>query len=918
MTDRHTACAVALTDDFWRRVAQDLRRFAEHCADGDLSALTVVVPRPALLVELRDGFAGAGVVAAPRGVALTDLTQEALLRFGPSQLRSELACRAELFAVLRRTAWLAQALGGPADPWQLAGDLRALVAELLATPATDSGSRFAAAAQSLYAGRAWSALSQEAQLVAAVLGAVRGDAHDPANARPAALRRLAAQSAAPLVLLPRPGPQAEMELLRAHWAGPVLDLSVDWAATGAHWARWAWPELTGEPAPAPLPERAVPFAAAWQARPAQLIAATTLEDEALAAAATVEAALRGGARRVAIVALDRLVARRTRALLERAGILVADEAGWKLSTTAAAAALMRWYDLVAGDARWVDLLDWLKAPAVYAADPLKGEALQALEATLRARAVLGGWGAIEQALRHELAHASDEDQPALQRASQWIGELAALARQTRNAGRWASQLEALDALDRAVGLFASLAQDVAGAKVLAQQQRLRAEKAIEGRYALTEWRAVLADALEQAEFVDAGTESRVAMVSLAGSWLRSFDAVVLVGADAEHLPAAPPADALLPTALRRELKLPDAAAARRAALVTLAALLARSPAASFTWQSRRNDAENLESPWLARLRALAAAAGLPDPVQPAAGLLAAHARTVASSGEPMPAPAAPALLPASISAGAYADLVACPYRYFALRMAQLAPLAEIDEDPAAQRVGEALHRALQRWHEAGGDSAPPDALASLQTQIDAAFAPLVDELPSYFAAARQWRHWAGEYLHWLATWSAKGWHFAQAEVRAERELSLPHGTLRLVGRIDRIDEWEHGGFAVLDYKTGGNIAALKEATREPAESPQLAFYCALLPEPPALAAYVALRAERAQFDLHTADDPGSLAQQLRERLTNQLNRIAQGSPLPAHGAAEVCERCEARGLCRRAYRVDGTGQDEVALERVSE
>jgi len=297
----------------------------------------------------------------------------------------------------------------------------------------------------------------------------------------------------------------------------------------------------------------------------------------------------------------------------------------------------------------------------------------------------------------------------------------------------------------------------------------------------------------------------------------------------------------------------------------------------------------------------------PDPVQPAAGLLAAHARTVASSGEPMPGPAAPALLPASVSAGAYADLVACPYRYFALRMARLAPLAEIDEDPAAQRVGEALHRALQRWHEAGGDSTAPDALAGLQAQIDAVFAPLVDELPSYFAAARQWRQWAGEYLQWLSNWSAKGWRFATAEVRLERELPLLQGTMRLVGRIDRIDEWEHGGLAVLDYKTGGNVAALKEATRTPTESPQLAFYCALLPEAPALAAYVALRAERAQFDLHTADDPGTLAQQLRERLADQLNRIAQGSPLPAHGAVEICERCEARGLCRRAYRVEGPG-----------
>lgn len=902
MNDRSATCSVPLAADFWPRAADEVRRFAAVHAAGDLSALIVVAARPALLAELRAGLATDTVIAAPRGVALADLAQEALARFGPADLRSELACRAELYGLLRRTAWLAQALGGPADLWALAGDLRALVAELLAAPDGDAGGRFAAAAQSLYAGRAWSALSQEAQLVAAVLGAVRGDTRDPVQARPTALRRLAAQSTAPLVLLPRPAPQAEIELLRAHWAGPVLDLRIDWPAADAHWARWAWPELAGDAVAAPLFERAAAFAAAWQQRPAQLIAATSLEDEAQAAALRVEAALRGGARSVAVVALDRLVARRTRALLERASILVADEAGWKLSTTAAATALMRWYDLVAGDARWVDLLDWLKAPAVYAAEPLKGKALEALEATLRAGGIQGGWTAIERELRHAAERADAPEQPARQRAAQWIAQLAALARQARNAGSWASHLAALDALNEAVGLSASLAQDAAGAQVLAQVERLRSA-ALAGRTTLAEWRAVLADALEQAEFVDAGVESPVAMVSLAGTWLRRFDAVVLVGADADHLPPRTATDALLPPALRRELGLPDATAARRASLVTLAALLAVTPASTFTWQSRKADAENLESPWLARVRALAAAGGMDNPVQPAAALLAAQARAVESRGQAQPAPAAPDLLPATISAAAYADLIDCPYRYLALRMARLAPLDEIDGDPGAHRVGEALHRALQRWHEAGGSADDADALASLQRQIDAAFEPLIEELPAYYAAARQWRQWAGEYLRWLAAWSAKGWRFAQAEVKLERELPLAGRAVRLVGRIDRIDEWELGGLAVLDYKTG-NAEALKEAAQDWAEHPQLAFYAALLPQPPTCTAYVALRAKDAQFDLATEQDPAELAAHLQARLTDQLIRIAQGSPLPAHGALEVCERCEARGLCRRAYRAD--------------
>ncbi|MCK7494187.1 MAG: hypothetical protein MZW92_25470 [Comamonadaceae bacterium] len=54
---------------------------------------------------------------------------------------------------------------------------------------------------------------------------------------------------------------------------------------------------------------------------------------------------RDGVESIALVALDRLARARARALLERAQVLVRDETGWKLSTTSAAAAVMRWYDL---------------------------------------------------------------------------------------------------------------------------------------------------------------------------------------------------------------------------------------------------------------------------------------------------------------------------------------------------------------------------------------------------------------------------------------------------------------------------------------------------------------------------------------------------------------------------------------------
>ena len=44
-----------------------------------------------------------------------------------------------------------------------------------------------------------------------------------------------------------------------------------------------------------------------------------------------------------------MTARRARARLERAQILVADESGWTLSTTMASSVVMRWLDVIGGD-----------------------------------------------------------------------------------------------------------------------------------------------------------------------------------------------------------------------------------------------------------------------------------------------------------------------------------------------------------------------------------------------------------------------------------------------------------------------------------------------------------------------------------------------------------------------------------------
>ncbi|HZT54769.1 MAG TPA: hypothetical protein VFA35_00975, partial [Burkholderiaceae bacterium] len=101
------------------------------------------------------------------------------------------------------------------------------------------------------------------------------------------------------------------------------------------------------------------------------------EQEAQCAAAQVLAHIERGEAPVALIAQDRVLVRRVRALLERHQLSLLDETGWKLSTTRAAALVMSLLQAARPDASTDALLDWLKAGTDDTA------ALDALEAACR-------------------------------------------------------------------------------------------------------------------------------------------------------------------------------------------------------------------------------------------------------------------------------------------------------------------------------------------------------------------------------------------------------------------------------------------------------------------------------------------------------------------------------------------------------
>lgn len=894
--------------DFWptvaRRLCDPVSGASLAACGADMSRLRVLVPgvahigllRRALVTQMPARFLPPRISTLPAWLALQ----------APLPAASESARMMALYAELRQHGWLKKMFSARrnTDLLPLAQTLIALFDELSAallptlhTSADAAEARWRAALATLEPGLAAGVrhlLSEEAQLVW-TLWKSQLDAADPAVQRLAALRELAAQSDAPLIWIGMHAPDPlQQDFLAAYGTRrAALQITPDWqAATQPSLFASAWPEIVeGETGHAYAGD------AGRESLPCRLslYRATSLEDEACAGAYTVLGWLEQGCESVAIIAQDRVVARRMRALLERAQVYVADETGWKLSTTRSAAALVALLETAATRGDTVTLLDLLKSPFAFADEPERTTHILDIEHALRRNNVVGGWDSARAALDQ---HAS----AAAQRMLKTVAEQAVRLGGRRSLARWSETT--LGALEQ-LGMRRALQDDHAGRQVVALLESIGAEdqdgeegsKRADGHeFSFAEWRAFLSLQLETTPFVPATMERRVVMLQLAGASLRRFDAVLMVGADADHLPSQPAELLFFAGAVRRELGLATREQRQRQQLREFAELLNANQRVVLSWQQQRNGEPNGVSPWIERLELARAQAGL-------AALPSHHCplpeqRLHALPVHP-PAPSAPQLLPQKLSASAWNSLVACPYQFFATRMLRLHGLDELSDMPEKRDYGEWLHRILYRYHETVRDAGTPAAAReSLLRSISAeVFEAALAQSGAALAWYARWQRVLPAYLDWANAREAEGWRFLRGEEWLETRLAWSGGEITLVGRIDRIDENEAGERAVLDYKTR-NLTSLRAKLKE-GEDHQLAFYGLLSEQPPGHAHYVALEASGGKTGDAAATDFTAWQQALRASMASNLEAVATGAALPASGIEKICTYCDVRGVCRK-------------------
>ena len=894
----------------------------ERCPDqvrvGDLSSVLVLVPALPIAVELRSAilWAAPRPLLLPRFDTLTHWVQTATLPGVPEQL-PESERLVLLHEALRARGWFDEAA-----LWGIASEMASLFDELTAAAVSMPADEAALADQlhRAYALRASAPLAFEARVVHELWRALAAVGQPDAAA--AYRLRLAAQArqvedsgeSCPLLVLLDAAPNealdpAERDFLLRY--GAVQPVSVFHPAPRCEATSplmdalsAAWPEMPG----APLFERAMELAVRRPECPLrdrlQLVPTGGREQEAQAAVAQIGAWLLAGLRRIVLITQDRLTARRVRALLEREGVLVNDETGWKLSTSRAAAAVDALIETAAGNAYYRDLLDLCKSPYVFADndEDERKAAVFALERAVRTASVKSGIPRI----RRCLLDADDDGSRTLGLTLLDRIEAATTLLRAKPAplARWISRLhKALEA----IGALDPLQHDVAGKALLDLLEMRRMElDASPALFAFAAWRDWLNRELEAANFRDSRINSPIVLTPLNAVCLRRFEAALLIGGDARQLAAAGNGE-FFNQSVRRELGLRTHEDAERELRRDLELLLATVPRVTVTWQAMQDGEANLLAPELALLSTLHQLAWNDDlhrsPLP--ARRESQPEVTTAPIATTLATPAAPlALIPQRVSVSGYASLVACPYRFFARHVLGLGEMDEVSEEMEKSDYGALVHRVLERFHERYpmlSALAENEALSALQACVVEVFAPAVEE--NFLATGWRLRceKRLAAYVAWQREREAEGWRFAQAETRVSQILPLADGQrVELYGRIDRIDHIGQGeaSASLLDYKTQ-TAKAIRDRLNDDVQLPAYA----LLHGDAVQAAYVALDDERI-VAVAAGDEDHPLmveAEAQGQRLSSAFSAMRVGARLPAHGAESVCRWCEMSGLCRRDY-----------------
>lgn len=652
-----------------------------------------------------------------------------------------------------------------------------------------------------------------------------------------------------------------------------------------------------------------------------IASAASPELEARAIELQVRRWLLAGHRSIAIVSDDRRLARRVRALLDRANVQLEDAGGWALSTTSAAAVLERWLETVEEDFAHQPLLDVLKSPFLLPTADREAHAntVYRLEQDIMQRENIASGlqryrTHVDLRLARHDTRFTRETATALHALLDQLAHAAAPLQACRKRARTrpAQLLDALRESLARLGIWSACEADVAGQRVIAEWQLLHDAARDSGlQMDWLEFRAWLGSALERHDFRPASNNSPVCLLTLEQAQLGQYDAVIIAACDREYLPARQAMSPFFNDPVRSDLGLPVWQQHYQLQLQRFRRLLEAAPRVVLSWHREHSGELRMPSPWLEAIRSFHQLGWDNDleALQLASLLDHPDARVRGDNALSTPQPAAfprPPLpaerLPAELSVSMHRQLIDCPYKFFAACGLQLKPRDDVKEAFEKAEYGSLVHQILERFHQGrhGSPAAFTDtistanraaAIAALGALSSDVFDRHLEDNFEHRAWQRRWQLLIPGYIDWQIK-HQQDWVFSAAE--SEAGVSLTAGCT-LVGRLDRIDRNDSGSL-VIDYKTGRSA---KQSDVDSGEEVQLPSYALLTPTLPQQVEHLQLDDKVKTGSMLKGEQLVEVATGVKVRLVTVLQQIGSGTALPAWGDARTCEYCDMDGLCRK-------------------
>ena len=621
---------------------------------------------------------------------------------------------------------------------------------------------------------------------------------------------------------------------------------------------------------------------------------------------------------IAIVTEDRKIARRVRALLDRAGVSIQDTAGWALSTTSASTTIERWLECIEEDFPHQALLDLMKSPFFCHQDDREihlqqvyhfehdiviheniARDISRYQAALKNRKnKLANWPGTRFDNIKQLVDSIDHAALKLKKLHR--------SKQAQNPEQFLDTL--LNSLDE-LNITPLLKSDMAGNSIISALNNMRASLCL-STHLMTwkDFRTWLAHTLEHEQLIINSEKSLVTFMNFKQAQYCTFDAIIIAGANKDKLPGSAEQAAFFNQTVRRTLGLKDWGYKKNYFFYRFKCLLESASTILITYRNEHNGEWLAASPWVTSLQDTNRISFNNDSnklitlVNKNSYITNQDLRSkINSTQQPEPV-LTTKLKPENYSANKLQKIINCPYQFFTTSALSLNASEHISEELKKSEYGEKVHAILYAFHQQHHENkqafTKPVNLANKEIAIQHLtkisrniFNKDIEDNIQHRSWLKRWLKTIPAYIDWQINWQTS-WAIDQLET--EENISL-HEHISLKGRLDRVDK-QSTDYSIIDYKTGTPPSATQVNS---GEDIQLLSYASLIENTKSI---LYLKLDQGEAKSSAMID-GELLDELetnnKQRIIKMIKDINEGARLNAWGDIKTCERCDSQGLCRK-------------------